>query len=147
VTQPIPDSTRDGILADLRARELSRNQIAKRHNVAPGTVSNVARRAGIKFLTAAEAATPGSTRAKAAQSALDMATETLALLRSSLSELEPGDLIRLYAATTDRYIALVGGDGPGLEHATSLLEGLAAQLHNPAPTDLAPQLEATRVDP
>lgn len=144
---PLPASTRDAILADLRSRAFSRNQIAKRHGVATSTVSNIARRARITLLTAAEAATPGSTRGTAARTALDTAADVLAQLRGRLAELDGADLIRLYAVAIDRYLALVGGDGPGLEHATSLLEGLAAQLRSLAPADSAALPEATHVDP
>ncbi|MCD0446476.1 hypothetical protein LO763_22935 [Glycomyces sp. A-F 0318] len=143
----LPAVKRQAILEDLRERALSRNQIAKRHGVAPSTVSNVARRAGITLLTAAEAAAPGSARGRAADIALETATAALTTVRTRLDDLDPADLIRLYATTVDRYLALVGGDGPGLEHATSLLEGLAAQLHSSTPTDLAAVAEATRSDP
>ncbi|WP_205327583.1 hypothetical protein [Glycomyces sp. YM15] len=142
----LPAAKRDAILADLRERAFSRNEIAKRHGVAPTTVSNIARRAGITLLTAAEAAVPGSARGRAANVALDTATEVLTKLRSRIDELEARDLIRLYATTVDRYLSLVGGDGPGLEHATSLLEGLAAQLNSSAPTDLAAQPETAHID-
>lgn len=143
----LPPEKRHAILADLREGTSSRRDIARRHGVAASTVSNIAQRAGITLLTAAEAAVPGSARGRAADIALATATETLTAIRSRLNELEPGDLIRLYATATDRYLALVGGDGPGLEHATSLLEGLAAQLNSAAPTDLAAVDEATRSDP
>lgn len=45
--RPIPDNVRLAILADIEAGRKSRNQIARDHNVSVGTVTNIAKRAGL----------------------------------------------------------------------------------------------------
>lgn len=45
--KPLPDDKRGAILDDIRAREKSRNQIARDHSVSVGTVTNIAKSAGL----------------------------------------------------------------------------------------------------
>lgn len=45
--KPIPPHKRDAILTDIRAEEKPRNQIARDHHVSVGTVSNIAKDAGL----------------------------------------------------------------------------------------------------
>lgn len=43
----LPDDQREAILADIRAGGKSRNQVARDHGVSVGTVSNIAKQAGL----------------------------------------------------------------------------------------------------
>lgn len=65
MAKPLPDKKRAAILADIRAGEKGRNEIARDHDVSTSTVTNVAKGAGIE--TAFDrTATAKATRAREA---------------------------------------------------------------------------------
>jgi hypothetical protein len=104
---PIPDKKRKAVLKDIRAGELSRNAIAKKHGVAASSVRNIADRAGI----VAPFDRAGTKNATAART-VDMAAR-----RAELAELLLGDAFKLRDRVWDKYqVVSFGPDGPEIAY-------------------------------
>lgn len=100
---PIPDTTRNAILADIRAGQKSRAQIARDHGVSVGSVTNIARRAGLTT-PFDRSATENATRARQA----DMAAQRARIAADLLA-----DVHRLRKRAWDTYQVITNGpDGP-----------------------------------
>jgi hypothetical protein len=103
----IPDEQRAAILADIKAGELSRNDIARKHKRAEGTITNIARDAG---LTDAfdRTETENATRAR---------TADLAARRTQLASDLLDDTERLRKRSWSKYVHVANGS-EGLETIT-----------------------------
>jgi hypothetical protein len=134
----IPTDTRAAILADIRAGRKSRARIARDHDVAPSTVAQIAKYAGLtnpfartQTKNATEAAQADNTARRVA-----LTTRLLHLGEQAITQAEAGlaDASALQAATiagiaVDKHLALVRHDAdPGLDTAKSMLVALAAGL-------------------
>ena len=60
----LSDTEREAILNDIRSGELSRNDIARKHQRSPGTISNIAREAGLEGLAFDRTASARASAAK-----------------------------------------------------------------------------------
>ncbi|MBF8193269.1 helix-turn-helix domain-containing protein [Nonomuraea sp. K274] len=81
--RPIPDNVRQNILDDINAGEKSRNQIARDHNVSVGTVTNIAKRAGLTTAFDRSATKNATEAAKADNAALRAATSRRLLVKAN----------------------------------------------------------------
>lgn len=102
---PLNDTKRASILADIQARQLSRNAIARKHHVSPGTVSNIAKAAHV---------TDAFDRSKTENATRARVFDAKAA-RARLIEDLYGDAQRLRARAWEPYTQIVSGPaGPEL---------------------------------
>ena len=81
--RPIPDDVRQAVIDDIRAGEKSRNQIARDHDVSVGTVTNIARRAGLTAAFDRSATKNATEAAKADNAALRASTSRRLLIKAN----------------------------------------------------------------
>ena len=155
----LPDDKRAAILADIRAGQLGNRGIAKKHDVAPSTVSRLAADAGIvgafersqtKNATEAAALDSKALRVRTARRFLDKANELLDQMDEPhlvfnfggkdntyeehlLQKPPTGDLKNLMvsaATAIDKHLVLERHDSASSDAASSLLDAVANGLHS-----------------
>lgn len=145
---PIPEHTKQAILADIRAGQKSRAQIARDHGVSAGSVTNIARRAGLtdafdrsatKNATAAAMADNAARRARLTQRLVTLAEISLDRAVAELSETTARDAAVVLGIAVDKHIALERHDaGADADQAASLLGTLLNDLqarHGDTPSE------------
>ena len=135
---PIPDTTRNAILADIRAGQKSCRGIARDHNVSDATVRKIAKQAGItnafarehtENATRARQADMAAQRARLAARLIDLAELSLDQATQHIRELTPRDAAIVLGIAVDKHIALERHDSdPGTDTARSLLSDLGRAL-------------------
>jgi hypothetical protein len=163
---PLDDQVRAAILIDIEARQLGRNAIARKHGVGLGTVSDIAKAAGIHDAfdrtrtaraTADRQADMRSRRATMAEDALDDAerirdrffdaytvvvtgptgSDTITLDVPDAASLR--NLVTSYAVLIDKHIALDRHDSDGgMAELGSMLDGLIDKFGLRGPTTTPP---------
>lgn len=136
--RPIPDQVRDAILDDIRAGTKSRNQIARDHNVSVGTVTNIAKRAGLtsafdrsatKNATAASIVDAASRRAQLAEKLIKLAELSMDQAVAELGEASSRDAAVVLGIAVDKHRQLVDmdRDPEGLSAVDAWLRGITGQ--------------------
>lgn len=135
---PIDDQKRNAILADIKAGQKSRNQIARDHNVSVGTVTNIAKRAGLtsafdrsstKRATAASVADTAARRAQLAEKMIALAELSMDQVIAELGEASARDAAVVLGIAVDKHRQLVDmdRDPEGLAAVDAWLRGVTGQ--------------------
>lgn len=136
---PLDQAKRQAILADIKAGELGRNEIARKHGVSGSTVSMIASdeglldafdRAETKAATAARVVAMTEARASLANESAAVARIALDRMRKALPRANAKDAAIAYGIAVDKHMALARFDSDdGAKDATSLVKALAAGLN------------------
>jgi transposase-like protein len=136
--RPIDPAKREAILADIRAGELGRNEIARRHEVAGSTVTLIASQEGLleafdraetKAATNARVVAMTEARASLATASVEVAQIALARMRKALPKANAKDAAIAYGIAVDKHLLLARFDSDdGAADAASLVKGLADGL-------------------
>ncbi|MEV7011564.1 winged helix-turn-helix domain-containing protein [Streptosporangium sp. NPDC051022] len=136
--KPLDDKTRAAILNDIRVDEKSCRGIAREHGVDPGTVSRIAKQAGItdafqrgktKKATEAAQADAASDRASLATASLVVAKRALKRMDEALPQASARDAAVAFGIAVDKHRQLVemDRDPEGLAAVDAWLRGITGQ--------------------